>query len=179
VTRRRKPQRPDLKPLHEEISDLLPDEEEDRFASPQEIRKKAMDLLARREHGREELARKLANKGYVRSVVDDELARLAIEGLLSDTRFAESLVQSRINQGKGPARIRADLGQRGIPDGVIEGVLEASGADWYALAQDERAKKFGREVPIDYKEKARQMRFLQYRGFESDHIRTAVDADAG
>ncbi|MBT8082896.1 MAG: recombination regulator RecX [Gammaproteobacteria bacterium] len=168
-----------MKSLHEEISDLLPDQEEDRFSSAQEIRKKAMDLLARREHGREELAKKLANKGFVRTIVDDQLARLADEGLLSDTRFAESFVQSRINQGKGPARIRADLGQRGIPDGVIEGVLEAAGADWYALAKDERVKKFGRAVPANYKEKARQMRFLQYRGFESDHIRAAIDADAG
>jgi regulatory protein len=176
---RRKPQRPDLKPLHEEISDLLPDEEEDRFSSAREIRKKAMDLLARRDHGREELAKKLADKGYVRSLVDDELERLAGEGLQSDTRFAESFVQSRINQGKGPARIRADLGQRGIPDHVIEGALEAAGADWYALAQHERVKKFGGEVPAEYKEKARQMRFLQYRGFESDHIRAAVDADFG
>ena len=137
-----------------------------------------MDLLARREHGREELAKKLADKGYLRSVVDDELERLTDEGLQSDTRFAESFVQSRINQGKGPARIRADLGQRGIPDHVIEGALEAAAADWYALARQERVKKFGGEAPAEYKEKARQMRFLQYRGFESDQIQAAVDADA-
>ena len=136
-----------------------------------------MDLLARRDPGCEELARKLANTGYVRAIVDDALERLEDEGLLSDTRFAESLVQSRINQGKGPARIRADLGRRGIADGDIDGALEASGADWCALAQDERVKKFGREIPVDYKEKARQMRFLQYRGFESEHIGADVNSD--
>jgi regulatory protein len=164
-----------MKPVHEEISDLLSDEEEDRFSCPKEIRKKAMDFLARREYGCEELVKKLADKGYKRSVAEDEIARLTEEGLQSDTRFAEAFVQSRINQGKGPVRIRVELGQRGIRDGVIEGALEGAGADWYELAQHERLKKFGAERPADFKEKARQMRFLQYRGFEQDHIQEAVD----
>ena len=103
-----------MKPVHEDISDLLGGEEEDRFACPKEIRKKAMDFLARREYGQAELAKKLADKGYKRAIVEDELQRLTDEGLQSDTRFAESFVQSRINQGKGPQRIRADLRQRGV-----------------------------------------------------------------
>jgi regulatory protein len=162
-----------MKPVHEEITDLLSVEEEDRFACPKEIRKKAMDFLARREYGLDELARKMADKGYKRSIVDDELLRLAEEGLQSDTRFADSFVQSRINQGKGPVRIRADLGQRGIPDGIIEGALEEAACDWFELAREERVKKFGEAAPEDFKEKARQMRFLQYRGFEQDHIQSA------
>ena len=132
-----------------------------------------MDFLARREYGQTELAKKLADKGYKRSVVEDELQRLTDEGLQSDTRFAESFVQSRINQGKGPVRIRADLGQRGIRDGIIDGALETAACDWYELAREERVKKFGASLPEDFKEKARQMRFLQYRGFEQDHIQSA------
>lgn len=166
-----------MKPVHEEIIDLLPDEEEDRFSCPKEIRKKAMDFLARREYGLEELTKKLADKGYRRTVVEDELARLGEEGLQSDTRFAEAFVQSRVNQGKGPVRIRADLAQRGIRDGVIEGAMEAVVCDWFELAGEQRRKKFGAEAPADFKEKARQMRFLQYRGFEQDHIQAAVGPD--
>ena len=162
-----------MKPVHEDISDLLSDEGEDRFSCPKEIRKKAMDFLARRDYGQDELARKLADKGYQRAVVDDELHRLAEEGLQSDTRFAESFVQSRINQGKGPVRIRADLRQRGIRDGVIDGAIEEAACDWYELAREERVKKFGEAAPDKFKEKARQMRFLQYRGFEQDHIQSA------
>ena len=162
-----------MKPVHEDISDLLGGEEEDRFACPKEIRKKAMDFLARREYGQAELAKKLADKGYKRAIVEDELQRLTDEGLQSDTRFAESFVQSRINQGKGPVRIRADLGQRGIRDGIIDGALEEAACDWYELAREERIKKFGAAEPGDFKEKARQMRFLQYRGFEQDHIQSA------
>ncbi len=160
--------------LHEEISDLLSDESEDRFSSPQEIRKKAMDFLARREYGQTELIRKLADKGYDRRIVEQETRTLTAEGLQSDDRFSESFVQSRINQGKGPVRIRVDLGQRGISDAVIEAAIEESAADWHGLASDVRRRKFGEDRPVEFKEKARQMRFLQYRGFEADHIQSAL-----
>ena len=78
-------------------------------------------------------------------------------------------VQSRINQGKGPVRIRLDLEQRGIGDAVIEMAIEESAADWHGLARDVRVRKFGDAEPADFKAKAKQMRFLQYRGFEQDH----------
>jgi regulatory protein len=155
------------------VKEILSEDGEDRFACAKEIRRKAMDFLARREYGQAELVKKLADKGYKRSVAEDEIARLADEGLQSDTRFAESFVQSRINQGKGPVRIRADLSQRGIRDGVIEGAIEAADVDWFELAEAERVKKFGAEVPAEFREKARQMRFLQYRGFEQDQISAA------
>ena len=159
--------------LHEEISDLLSDKGEDRFASPLEARKKAMDFLARREYGQTELIKKLAVKGFERSVAEQAVIQLSSEGLQSDARFAESFVQSRINQGKGPVRIRLDLGQRGISDSTTEIALEAVESDWFVLAREQRVKKFGAAAPSDFKEKARQMRFLQYRGFEQDHIQSA------
>ncbi len=137
-------------------------------------RKKAMDLLARREHGFDELCRKLEKTGIDADVAIDAIDELRREGLQSDRRFAESFVQSRINQGKGPARIRADLGERGISGALISGVIQEAGEDWYALARVTRVRKFGAESPSDFKEKARQMRFLQYRGFEPDHIQSAV-----
>jgi regulatory protein len=165
-----------MKPVRKEISDLLSTPEEDRFASPLEARKKAMDFLARREYGHTELIRKLAGKGFERPAADEAVGKLAEEGLQSDQRFAESFVQSRINQGKGPVRIRLDLGQRGINAAAIEIALEDACPDWHQLAREIREKKFGRALPADFKEKARQMRFLQYRGFERDHIRTAVGA---
>jgi len=162
--------------LHEEISDLLSAKEEDRFSSPLEARKKAMDFLARREYGQTELIRKLGDKGFERDVAEQAVAQLTADGLQSDQRFADSFVQSRINQGKGPLRIHADLGQRGIATGLIDEILEAAGEDWYALAKETRAKKFGRSRPVEFPEKARQMRFLQYRGFEPDQIQAAVSS---
>jgi len=159
--------------LHEEISDLLSDEGEDRFSSPQEARKKAMDFLARREYGQTELTRKLADKGYDRDVAEQAVRKLTEDGLQSDQRFAGSFVQSRINQGKGPVRIRLDLGQRGVTDAVVEVAIEESAADWHGLARAVRSRKFGLGEPADFQAKAKQMRFLQYRGFEQDHIQSA------
>jgi regulatory protein len=162
-----------MKAVHEEISDLLSDEGEDRFSSPQEARKKAMDFLARREYGQTELIRKLADKGFDRDIAAGAVARLTEDGLQSDERFSESFVQSRINQGKGPVRIRLDLGQRGIGESIIETALAEADPVWRALAREQRTRKFGPDLPLDFKEKARQMRFLQYRGFEPDHIQSA------
>jgi regulatory protein len=83
-------------------------------------------------------------------------------------------VQSRINQGKGPVRIRQELNERGLTGAAIDVALDEAGADWFALARAVRLRKFGDELPADFKEKARQMRFLQYRGFDSEQIQAAV-----
>ena len=141
-----------------------------------EARKKAMDLLARREHARTELERKLVAAGFDADIAADALHRLAQEGLQSDRRFVESFVQSRINQGKGPLRIHADLAQRGVAAGLADEVLAEIDHDWHAAARDARVKKFGHEQPADFRDRARQMRFLQYRGFEQDQVRAAVSA---
>ena len=165
-----------MKPVHEEISDLLSTPEDDHFSSPLEARKKAMDFLARREYGLGELVKKLTSKGFDRDVAEEVVSELSTEGLQSDARFAESFVQSRINQGKGPVRIRLDPTQRAQTDAPIEPALEEARADWHEQAREIRRKKFGRARPADFNEKARQMRFLQYRGFEQDHIQAAVGA---
>jgi len=136
-----------------------------------------MDFLARREYGQVELTKKLIDKGFDAGVAEQAVRRLSDEGLQNDGRFAESFVQSRINQGKGPVRIRLDLGQRGIDDSAVEQALEEASADWHGMAREIRTRKFGRGRPRDFKEKARQMRFLQYRGFEQDHIQAAVGPD--
>ena len=166
-----------MQELHEEISDLLSDEREDRFSCPVDARKKAMDFLARREYGQTELIKKLADKGYDRSVAEQAVNKLTEDGLQSDQRFAAAFVQSRINQGKGPVRIRLDLGQRGVGDAVIELAIEEASANWFELARDVRLRKFGTGKPSDFKAKAKQMRFLQYRGFEQDHVQAAFNGD--
>jgi len=152
--------------------------DEERFSNPVEARKKAMDYLARREHARGELERKLETAGFEASVAADAVRRLAEEGLQSDRRFVQSFSQSRIGQGKGPVRIHSELGERGIPAGLIDEILAESSEDWHSLAREVRVKKFGRALPADFKDKARQMRFLQYRGFEPDQIQHAVSAHA-
>jgi len=167
---------PEDRSIHDLIEELVPTLEDERFSNPVEARKKAMDYLARREHGRVELCKKLIKFGFDADISDDAIERLIEDGLQSDQRFAEAFIQSSINQGKGPARIRADLSQRGVSDGVINDGLHESGQNWRTLARDVREKKFGMALPVDFKQKARQMRFLQYRGFGPDHIQSAVSA---
>jgi regulatory protein len=150
---------------------------DDKLSDPTEARKKAMDYLARREHGRGELLDKLTRFGFDPDTASDAVAQLTEDGLQSDERFAEAFVRSRINQGKGPRVIRADLRERGLAGSLVDIALEEADEDWYALARDVRLKKFGSDAPIEFKEKARQMRFLQSRGFEQDHIQAAVSAD--
>ena len=149
---------------------------EDRFDNPLEARKKAMDYLARREHGRSELIGKLVRFGFDEDTADAAVAQLVADNLQSDTRFVETFIASRISQGKGPQRIRADLRERDIGDALITQGLKAAAHDWYAAASEVRQKKFGSGRPVDFNEKARQMRFLQSRGFDSDQIQAAVSA---
>ena len=143
---------------------------------PVEARKKAMDFLARREHGRAELISKLCRSGFEPDIADEAVAGLVADGLQSDARFVEAMVAARINQGKGPLRISADLRESGIADAEIARGLEAAGHDWCTAAIEVRQKKFGGRRPADFKEKARQMRFLQSRGFDADQIQAAVSA---
>ena len=134
----------------------------------------AVRLLARREHSRKELARKLHARGIPPDLADEVLQSLQARRLQSDERYAESLVNSRVARGQGPVRIRRDLAQQGIPDAEIDAVLEAAGVDWYALARETRVRRFGEEAPAEWKERGRQARFLEYRGFSGDQIREAL-----
>lgn len=143
-------------------------------ASPRNV---AMNLLARREHAVAELCSKLAARGFSPEDIDAAVAKLAAEGLVSDDRFAESFVASRMRKGHGPVRIRMDLQQRGVSPELIDMHLDPRSPEWRRLACEVRVKKFGDGIPAEFKERARQMRFLEYRGFSSAHIRSAMEDD--
>lgn len=133
-------------------------------------RNKAMDLLARREHSAQELRAKLLSRGYAPDEVDPAIERLVEEGLLSDARFAEAFTAARVRKGQGPIRIRGELEQRGVAEHLIEASLGRADVDWITAARGVRERKFGAGSPADYKEHARQSRFLQYRGFTGEQI---------
>lgn len=137
--------------------------------SPQAIRRAAMDLLARREHGWVELARKLTRRGADSQQLEFELQRLADEGLLSESRYLESFIASRARGGYGPLRIREELTRRGLARADVEQALAASGFDWSEQLHELWVRRFG-ELPVDAGARARQMRFLLYRGFSADLV---------
>ncbi len=130
-----------------------------------------MDLLSRREHAVAELRRKLIEKGFDELSVDEALAGLVADGLLSDARYAESYVRSRMNRGFGPVRIREELRQRGVANELIGDCIAFQDQHWIEAARGARQKRFGSELPTEMKARAKQLKFLQYRGFTSDQIK--------
>ena len=136
-----------------------------------------MNLLARREHSTQELRDKLLARGFEDDEITPALQTLSREGLLSDERFTESFIHSRMQRGSGPVKIRAELRQRGVTDEVIANWLDERDRVWLERAEAVRCKKFGSALPVDYKEKARQARFLQYRGFSAEQTRQVLRDD--
>jgi regulatory protein len=134
----------------------------------------AVRLLARREHSTRDLKRKLQGKGHAEAAVERVVDKLVDKKLVSDERFATSFVAYHGRRGHGPIRIRAELRQQGADDEVINSALAAAEFDWNEVAIQARRRKFGDERPRNLSERAKQARFLQYRGFSSDHIRAAM-----
>lgn len=127
----------------------------------------AMRMLVRREHSVFELTQKLTTKEFDSADIESALNSLIEQNYQSDERFSAEFIQMRFNQGKGPIKISVDLKQRGISH------FDLSMFDFYALAQKIRITKFGDEIPSDYKEQAKQKRFLQSRGFDFEQINQA------
>ena len=140
--------------------------------NPVDVRRAAMDLLARREHGRKELKQKLSRRFKDSTVVEEQIARLTEEGLQSDERLAESFVRFRIGRGQGPLKILNELRRKGIDESLARESVEDADVDWLQLARDVHDRRFGDH--IDDHEVSRRVRFLQQRGFEFDQIRPVV-----
>jgi regulatory protein len=137
-------------------------------------RKSAMDILARREHSVAELREKLRARDFADDEIEATLIALSDEGLLSEERFLASFVGSYTRRGHGPVWIRGELERRGVTGEQISEALANADTDWIAQAAAVRAKRFGAGPPADYKDQARQARFLQYRGFTAEQVRAAL-----
>jgi regulatory protein len=88
-------------------------------------------------------------------------------------------VAYRARRGQGPVRIRNELRRAGVAAETVESALaaDADAPDFVALAREARRRKFGADLPKDWKERSKQARFLQYRGFSTDHIRAVLEGD--
>lgn len=155
-------------------SDLF-DSEDSKFLDPKVARKKAMDFLALREYGQKELINKLRSKGFSDEISSSVVERLTEDGLQNDSRFIESFIRSRIKQGKGQLKITQELEQKNLPSQSIFSALDNLDMNWLELAHEVRIKKFGNNLPADFNKKAKQIRFLQSRGFENEIIRKILN----
>ncbi len=127
----------------------------------------ALKMLMRREHSKLELKQKLTLKGFEDTVISDSILVLADQKYQSDERFSEAFILMRFNQGKGPVKISMELKSRGVSN------FDLSVFNWGELAKEIRFTKFGASKNLDYKEEAKQKRFLQSRGFGFDEINRA------
>ncbi len=130
-----------------------------------------MRLLVRREHSQQELRRKLELRHFSSEQCRVVIEALTAEGLQSEERFAESYSRARINKGYGPVRIRYELRERGVESFDLDSIIEEMGDEWSGLIRKVYVSKYGEQFDGDFKEFAKQNRFLQHRGFTADQIK--------
>jgi len=136
------------------------------------LRERALRLLARREHSRTELAGKLRTYASPEEDVEALLEDLSRRKLLSDERYAESRVHS-LSRKFGAARIAHELRAKGLDKGLADQASMAARATEVERAREVWRRKF-RVAAKTREERARQMRFLQSRGFSFDAIRAVL-----
>lgn len=143
-----------------------------RSAPDDDPRTRAIKLLSRREHGAQELRRKLVQRG-----VDEDDARDAVEGLArdnwqSDFRYACALIRTRAAQHYGPLRVRHELEGAGVAEADIDAAMREETVDWLETARAWAERRL--DPPATPAERARNWRKLAARGFDADAIRRVL-----
>ena len=140
----------------------------------QELYDHAVSLLARRDYASGELARTLSKMTENREKIDKALSRLVECGYLDDNRLITHMIDKHVRKKHGPARIKQEIRQKGFSPELVEQMLEKVDVDWYAMARELKVSKFCYAVASEAKEKNKQIRYLQYKGFSMDMIFEAL-----
>jgi len=111
----------------------------------------------------------------LKQIVLSVLDQLAEQNYQSDTRASKTLVRSQVFKGRGKRRIQQELKLKQLDPATVAEQLDE--VNWIINAAELRLKKFGLPLPTEAKEKARQTRFLAYRGFDFDVIRKVLERD--
>lgn len=131
-----------------------------------------MGWLARREYSVSEASRRLLRKGVSPDLVDALIDKFQSQGLISDKRYAESLVRRRASRGQGPLLVNAELFRHGVDGEVVQDAMKEY--EWLEIGMAAKTKRFGQGLPADGDEFNRQARFLAGRGFPMDVIFTVL-----
>ena len=130
----------------------------------------AVRLLSRREHSTYEIRDKLLQRDFDEVEIEQALLELQQGDWLSDERYAEAYIRMRQQKGFGPIRIANELNERGVKEGIVETYLYAGEESWRQTLLKMYEKKYKNAAVEDYNEKAKRIRFMQYRGFTLDMI---------
>ncbi len=134
----------------------------------------AVRLLSRREHSAFEIRDKLHKRDFDEAEIEQTIIELQQGGWLSDERFAEAYIRMRQQKGFGPIRISIELDERGVKENIVENYLQADDESWQQTLEQQYLKKYKNKAIADYSDKAKRIRFLQYRGFPLDAIYRVV-----
>lgn len=130
---------------------------------------RALGLLVRREHSRNELTRKLTARGIEREDAEAAVDKLAQAGWQDEERFAHSLVRSRAAAGYGPLHIRAELGMHRLPDELVRQAMNDYDGDWADNARDLVRRRFAGGLD-DPARRRKAADLLARRGFGGDLV---------
>ena len=133
-----------------------------------------MDFLARREHTGKEIFSKLKNRVESVELLKAEIDKLEEEGLIDNKRFAEQYIYSRSLRGYGPLRIEQELKQRGVNENISQPLM--NDIDWTGFAIKVLEKKTAGIFPDETKQILKIKKFLNYRGFDFNHIERAFSS---
>ena len=139
-----------------------------------DIERAAMRLLAQNEHTVRQIKTKLSKKDFASEAIDVVLDDLQQRDLLSDERFAEQYLLMRSRKGFGPVRIEQEMYEKGVGESLIRLTMDEADIDWRELLTETVQKKYGSGAALNYEERARRARFLEYRGFTASLIRKVL-----
>ena len=154
----------------------MPRERKPKPTLPRDAFASGIGLLARREHSSRELAAKLSRKGLEKADVRDAVDRLKEKRYQSDDRFGVVIARTRVAQGYGPLRVRAELRSHGLSEAQIRAAIDATEADWASIAAAQVRRRFGTKGAADASERARRAQFLLRRGFDPATVRAVTRA---
>ncbi len=135
----------------------------------------AVGLLSRREHSAFEIRGKLQKRDFDEAEIEQTIIELQKGDWLSDERFAEAYIRMRQLKGFGPIRISIELNERGVNESIADDYLRVEDEGWQQTLEQQYLKKYKNKSIADYNDKAKRIRFLQYRGFPLDAIYRIVN----
>lgn len=133
------------------------------------LKKISGDILALREHSRHELKQKLKKHSQDNDLLEETLEFLEDNNYLSDERFVEVFIRSKANRGYGPYWIQQALTAKKVDKKLVHEYLYKD-MDWLEITQKAYTKKYKETKPKDFAERVKRKRYLQNRGFLSEHI---------
>lgn len=149
----------------------------DPITDPKKLYNRALYWLSKRDYSIADFQKKLDKVCEQEPMKSALIEQLIDNDWLSESRYINAFIQSKISAGLGQFRIINDLKQHGVKSQDAEVWFEADSTDWFEQAKSTYTRKYGETEVHDHKERAKRFRYMQYRGFSIDQIKYAMSSD--